>query len=100
MVRGGSDSAEQLRRGPLQEIRRFEEAITAFRDAAAIFRESGDRHRTGAVRRAVVRPTGSCTAPGALVSSGTPVAPPGGSSLHGVEAFERRMLRGHRRILW
>jgi hypothetical protein len=28
-------------------VRRFEEAITACQDAAAIFRETGDRHREG-----------------------------------------------------
>ena len=32
----------------LQEVRRFEEAITAHQDAAAIFRETGDRHSEGA----------------------------------------------------
>ena len=31
----------------LQEVERFEEAITAHREAAAIFRETGDRHREG-----------------------------------------------------
>ena len=31
----------------LQEARRFEEAITACQDAAAIFRETGDRHGEG-----------------------------------------------------
>ena len=31
----------------LLEVRRFEEAITAHRDAAAIFRETGDRHGEG-----------------------------------------------------
>ncbi|MFI7448484.1 tetratricopeptide repeat protein [Nonomuraea sp. NPDC049714] len=31
----------------LQEVRRFEEAITAHQDAAAIFREVGDAHRLG-----------------------------------------------------
>ena len=31
----------------LQEARRFEEAITAHQDAAAIYRETGDRHREG-----------------------------------------------------
>ena len=29
----------------LVEVRRFEEAITAHQDAAAIYRETGDRHR-------------------------------------------------------
>jgi hypothetical protein len=29
------------------ELRRFEEASAAFRDAAATFRETGDRHREG-----------------------------------------------------
>jgi len=28
-------------------MRRFEEAITAHQDAAAIYRETGDRHREG-----------------------------------------------------
>ena len=32
---------------PCVEVRRFEEAITAYQDAAAIFRETGDRHREG-----------------------------------------------------
>ena len=32
----------------LQQVRRFDEAITAHQDAAAIFRETGDRHREGA----------------------------------------------------
>ena len=31
----------------LAEVRRFEEAIRAHQDAAAIFRETGDRHREG-----------------------------------------------------
>ena len=31
----------------LAEVRRFEEAIAAHRDAAAIYRETGDRHREG-----------------------------------------------------
>ena len=31
----------------LPEVRRFEEAITACQDAAAIFREIGDRHGEG-----------------------------------------------------
>ena len=31
----------------LGEVRRFEEAITAHQDAAAIFRETGDRHGEG-----------------------------------------------------
>ena len=31
----------------LREMRRFEEAITAYQDAAAIFRETGDRHGEG-----------------------------------------------------
>ena len=31
----------------LQEVRRFEEAITAHQDAAAIYRETGDRHGEG-----------------------------------------------------
>jgi tetratricopeptide (TPR) repeat protein len=31
----------------LQEVRQFEEAITACQDAAVIFRETGDRHREG-----------------------------------------------------
>jgi Tetratricopeptide repeat len=31
----------------LREVRRFEEAITAHQDAAAIYRETGDRHREG-----------------------------------------------------
>ena len=31
----------------LREVRRFEEAITAHQDAAAIFRETGDRHGEG-----------------------------------------------------
>jgi tetratricopeptide (TPR) repeat protein len=31
----------------LREVRRFDEAITACRDAAAIFREAGDRRREG-----------------------------------------------------
>ena len=30
-----------------QQVRRFEEAITAYQDAAAIYRETGDRHREG-----------------------------------------------------
>ena len=33
--------------GALQEVGRFEEAITAHQDAAAIFRETGDRHSEG-----------------------------------------------------
>ena len=37
---------EQPRRRPA-EVRRFEEAITARRDAAAIYRETGDRHGEG-----------------------------------------------------
>jgi Flp pilus assembly protein TadD len=32
----------------LREVRRFEEAITAHQDAAAIYRETGDRHGEGA----------------------------------------------------
>ena len=31
----------------LREVRRFEEAISAHQDAAAIYRETGDRHREG-----------------------------------------------------
>jgi hypothetical protein len=31
----------------LRQVRRFEEAITACQDAAAIFRETEDRHREG-----------------------------------------------------
>ena len=31
----------------LREVRRFEEAITACQDAAAIYRETGDRHGEG-----------------------------------------------------
>jgi hypothetical protein len=31
----------------LEEVRRFEEAITADQDAAAIFREMGDQHGEG-----------------------------------------------------
>ena len=31
----------------LQEVRRFEEAITAHQDAVGIFRETGDRHGEG-----------------------------------------------------
>ena len=31
----------------LQKLERFEEAITAHQDAAAIFRETGDRHSEG-----------------------------------------------------
>ncbi len=31
----------------LQEVRRFEEAITAHQEAAAIYRETGDRYREG-----------------------------------------------------
>ena len=31
----------------LREVRRFEEAITAYQDAAAIYRETGDRHGEG-----------------------------------------------------
>jgi tetratricopeptide (TPR) repeat protein len=31
----------------LREVRRFEEAISAHRDAAAIYRETGDRHCEG-----------------------------------------------------
>jgi len=31
----------------LVQVRRFEEAITAERDAAAIYRETGDRHNEG-----------------------------------------------------
>jgi hypothetical protein len=31
----------------LRQVRRFEEAITAHQDAAAIFQETGDRHREG-----------------------------------------------------
>ena len=31
----------------LREVRRFDEAITAHQDAAAIFRETGDRHGEG-----------------------------------------------------
>jgi hypothetical protein len=31
-------------------VRRFEEAITAHQDAAAIFREVGDAHRLGIAR--------------------------------------------------
>ena len=31
------------------EVRRFEEAITAHQDAAAIFREADDRYREGGV---------------------------------------------------
>jgi tetratricopeptide (TPR) repeat protein len=33
----------------LQEMRRFEEAISAHRSAAALYRETGDRHREGGV---------------------------------------------------
>ena len=33
--------------GALQGVGQFVEAITACQDAAAIFRESGDRHREG-----------------------------------------------------
>jgi hypothetical protein len=32
----------------LRYVRRFDEAITAHQDAAAIFRETGDRHGEGA----------------------------------------------------
>ena len=31
----------------LQAVQRFEEAITAYQDAAAIYRETGDRHGEG-----------------------------------------------------
>ena len=31
----------------LRQVRRFEEAITAHQDAAAIYRETGDRHGEG-----------------------------------------------------
>jgi tetratricopeptide repeat protein len=31
----------------LAEVRRFEEAITACQHAAAVYRETGDRHREG-----------------------------------------------------
>jgi tetratricopeptide (TPR) repeat protein len=31
----------------LREVRRFEEAITAHQDAAAIYRDTGDRHGEG-----------------------------------------------------
>jgi|GEM_PF-1053431 len=34
---------------PLQEVGRFEEAITACQDAAAFYRQAGDRHRQGGV---------------------------------------------------
>ncbi len=43
MARAG---AGQPRRGPA-EAGQFEEAITAFQDAAAIYRETGDRYREG-----------------------------------------------------
>jgi hypothetical protein len=42
-----SDSALTNLGGALRQVRRFEEAITAHQDAAAIFRETGDRHREG-----------------------------------------------------
>ena len=40
---GEGDGAEQSRPGPPGGRRRFDEAITAFQDAAASFRETGDR---------------------------------------------------------
>ncbi len=39
----------------LQEVRRFEEAITACQDAAAIYRETGDQRREGIALRNLER---------------------------------------------
>jgi hypothetical protein len=37
-------------------VRRFDEAITACQDAAAIYREPGDRHREGIAFRKFEKP--------------------------------------------
>ena len=48
LVDGGSEAGTLNNLGvALREVRRFEEAITAHQDAAAIYRETGDRHREG-----------------------------------------------------